>query len=154
MQIYRKSNWNRPSTAKHQMPMQLSPNIQDALMVNMPSEHQPSWWSMLSILWCSSKMTVWRMVADECVWLMCENTGFCRLATLVQHAMEVIPTACIPIHHTAKKGLNAYLSSLGGTPTMAMPSTTTGQYDDGSLDVHNKTFRSFLISDEYFIVSQ
>ena len=85
-------------------------------------------------------MTIWQMVADKCIMPMQHDysTNF-GLATVIQHALEKVPSTCMrivpPRPPEPKDNLTAFLDSLGNTsvshapvtplvpPTMAPPVT-------------------------------
>ena len=73
-------------------------------------------------------MTIWRMVADECIMPMWHdylmNHG---LASVMQHALEKVPSTCmrimLPRPLEPKDNLTAFLNSLGNTSATRAPVT-------------------------------
>ena len=116
--------------------------IEEALVPRVPAEHLPLLVSNAYNTVSQFCMTIWQMVADECIMPMQHdylmNFG---LATIMQHALEKVPSTCMrivpPRPPEPKDNLTAFLDLLGNTlvshvpmtplvpPTMAPPATPT-----------------------------
>ena len=105
--------------------------FEEALVPHMPAEHLPVLVSCAYSTMSQFRMTIWRMVADECIMPMWHNylTSF-GLATVMQHALEKIPSTCmriVPPHPPEPKDdLTTFLDSLGNTLASRTPAAHAG----------------------------
>ena len=117
--------------------------FEEALVPCVPTEHLPILVSNAYNTVSQFRMTIWRMVADECIMPMWYDylTNF-GLASIMQHALEKVPSTCmriVPPHFPElKDNLTAFLDLLGNTlasrapvtpvvhPTVAPPITPVG----------------------------
>ena len=94
----------------------------------VPAEHLPLLVSNAYNTVSQFRMTIWWMVADECIMPMWHdylmNFG---LATVMQHTLEKVPSTCMrimpPCPPEPKDNLTAFLDSLGNTSASHMPVT-------------------------------
>ena len=92
--------------------------FKEALVPCMPAAHLPVLVSNAYNTVSQFHMTIWQMVADECIMPMQHNylTNF-GLATVMQHALEKVPSTCMrimpPRPLEPKDDLTAFLDSLG-----------------------------------------
>ena len=94
--------------------------FEEALVPRVPAEHLPLLVSNAYNTVSQFHMTIWQMVADECIMPMQHNylTNF-GLATIMQHALEKVPSTCMrimpPRPPEPKDNLTAFLDLLGNT---------------------------------------
>ena len=94
--------------------------FKEALVPHVPAEHLPVLVSNAYNTISQFCMAIWWMVADECIMPMWHDylTNF-GLATIMQHALEMVPSTCmriVPPHPPEPKDdLTAFLNSLGNT---------------------------------------
>ena len=102
--------------------------FEEVLVPCVPAEHLPLLVSNAYNTVSQFCMTIWWMVADECIMPMRHNylTNF-GLATVMQHALEKVPSTCmriVPPHPPEPKdNLTAFLDSLGNTSVSHVPVT-------------------------------
>ena len=97
-------------------------------MPRVPAEHLPILVSNAYNTISQFRMTIWWMVADECIMPMRHdyfmNHG---LASVMQHALEKVPSTCMrivpPRPPELKDNLMAFLDSLGNTSATHAPAT-------------------------------
>ena len=102
--------------------------FKEVLVPRVPAEHLPILVSNAYNTISQFCMTIWRMVADECIMPMqhdyLTNHG---LASVMQHALEKVPSTCmriVPPHPPElKDNLTAFLDSLGNTLATRAPVT-------------------------------
>ena len=102
--------------------------FEEALVPRVPAEHLPILVSNAYNTISQFRMTIWWMVADECIMPMwhdyLKNHG---LASVMQHALEKMPSTCMrimPPHPLEPKdNLTAFLNSLGNTSATCTPAT-------------------------------
>ena len=102
--------------------------FEEALVPRVPTEHLPILVSNAYNTVSQFRMTIWRIVADECIMPMQHdylmNFG---LASVMQHALEKVPSICmriVPPHPLEPKdNLMAFLDSLGNTLVSHAPVT-------------------------------
>ena len=115
--------------------------FEQVLVPRVPTKHLPLLVSNAYNTVSQFRMTIWQMVADECIMPMWHNylMNF-GLATIMQHALEKVPSTSmriVPPHPPEPKdSLTTFLDSLGNTsashalvtpfmpPTMAPPVTS------------------------------
>ena len=94
--------------------------FKEVLVPHVPAEHLPVPVSNAYNTVSQFRMSIWRMVADECIMPMRHNylTNF-GLATVMQHVLEKVPSTCmrivLPRPPEPKDDLTAFLDSLGNT---------------------------------------
>ena len=73
-------------------------HFEEALLPHVPAQHLPILVSNAYNTVSQFRMTIWRMVADECIMPMWHNylTSF-GLASMMEHALEKIPSAYMRI---------------------------------------------------------
>ena len=97
-------------------------------MPHVPTEHLPLLVSNAYNTVSQFRMTIWQMVADECIMPMRHNylMNF-GLATIMQHALEKVPSTCMrivpPRPPEPKDNLTAFLDSLGNILASHVPVT-------------------------------
>ena len=99
---------------------------QEALVPHVPAEHLPILASNAYNTVSQFRMIIWRMVADECIMPLWHdyltNHG---LASVMQHALEVVPSTCmriVPPHpREPKDNLTLFLHSLGNSSATQVP---------------------------------
>ena len=102
--------------------------FEEVLVPRVPAEHLPILVSNAYNNVSQFCMTIWRMVADECIMPMWHdyltNHG---LASVMQHALEKVPSTCmriVPPHRLElKDNLMAFLDLLGNTSATPAPAT-------------------------------
>ena len=102
--------------------------FEEALVPCVPAEHLPLLVSSAYNTVSQFRMTIWQMVVDECIMPMQHdylmNFG---LATIMQHALEKVPSNCmriVPPHPPEPKdNLTAFLNLLGNTSVSHAPVT-------------------------------
>ena len=102
--------------------------FEEALVPRMPAEHLPILVSNAYNTVSQFHMTIWRMVADECIMPMqhdyLTNHG---LASVMQHALEKVPSTCMrivsPRAPEPKDNLMLFLDSLGNSSATCAPVT-------------------------------
>ena len=102
--------------------------FEEALVPRMPAEHLPILVSNAYNTVSQFHMTIWRMVADECIMPMrhdyLTNHG---LASVMQHALEKVPSTCMrimpPRPLEPKDNLMLFLDSLGNSSPTRAPAT-------------------------------
>ena len=102
--------------------------FKEALVPRMPAKHLPILVSNAYNTVCQFHMTIWRMVADECIMPMqhdyLTNHG---LASVMQHALEKVQSTCtriMPPHPPEPKdNLTLFLDSLGNSSATCAPAT-------------------------------
>ena len=102
--------------------------FEEVLVPHVPAEHLPILVSNAYNTVSQFHMTIWQMVADECIMPMWHdyltNHG---LASVMQHALEKVSSTCIrivPPHPLElKDNLTAFLDSLGNTSATHAPAT-------------------------------
>ena len=100
--------------------------FEEALMPRVPAEHLPILISNAYNTVSQFHMTIWQMVADECIMPMrhdyLTNHG---LASIMQHTLEKVPSTCmriVPPHPPEPKdNLTAFLNLLGNTSATCTP---------------------------------
>ena len=101
-----------------------------ALLPHIPAQHMPVLVHGAYNVVTQFCMIVWRMVADECI-MPIRHTylSLFSLVTVMQHALEKIPSTCmmnIPPHSPEHKDeLSTFLDSLGGSTVPVMPITSS-----------------------------
>ena len=94
--------------------------FKEALVPRVPAEHLPVLVSNAYNTVSQFRMAIWWMVADECIMPMWHDylTNF-GLATVMQHALEKVPSTCmrimLPHPPEPKDDLTTFLDSLGNT---------------------------------------
>ena len=102
--------------------------FEEALVPRVPAKHLPILVSNAYNTVSQFRMTIWQMVADECIMPMRHNylTNF-GLASIMQHALEKVPSTCMrimpPRPPEPKDNLTAFLDSLGNTSVSRVPAT-------------------------------
>ena len=102
--------------------------FEEALVPCVPTEHLPILVSNAYNTVSQFCMTIWQMVADECIMPMQHNylTNF-GLASVMQHALEKVLSTCmriVPPHPPEPKdNLTAFLDSLGNASASRAPAT-------------------------------
>ena len=102
--------------------------FEEALVPCVPAEHLPILVSNAYNTVSQFRMTIWQMVADECIMPMRHDylTNF-GLASIMQHALGKVPSTCMrivpPCPPEPKDNLTAFLDSLGNTLTSHVPAT-------------------------------
>ena len=102
--------------------------FEEALVPLVPAEHLPILVSNAYNTVSQFRMTIWRMVADECIMPMrhdyLTNHG---LASVMQHALEKVPSTCMrivqPRPPEPKDNLTLFLDSLGNSSATRAPVT-------------------------------
>ena len=102
--------------------------FEEALVPCMPAEHLPILVSNAYNTVGQFHMTIWQMVANECIMPMRHdylmNHGF---ASVMQHTLEKVPSTCMrivpPRPPEPKDNLMAFLDSLGNTLATRAPAT-------------------------------
>ena len=102
--------------------------FEEALVPHVPAEHLPILVSNAYNTVSQFCMTIWRMVADECIMPMrhdyLTNHG---LASVMQHALEKVPSTCMrivpPCPPEPKDNLTLFLDSLGNSLATGAPAT-------------------------------
>ena len=100
--------------------------FKEALVPSMPAEYLPVLVSNTYNTVSQFRMTIWQMVADECIMPMWHDylTNF-GLATIMQHALEKVPSTCMrimpPHPPEPKDDLTAFLNSLGNASLSHAP---------------------------------
>ena len=100
--------------------------FKEVLVPCVPAEHLPILVSNAYNTISQFCMTIWQMVADECIMPMCHNylTNH-GLASVMQHALEKVPSTCMrivpPRPLELKDNLMAFLDSLGNTSATCTP---------------------------------
>ena len=102
--------------------------FKEVLVPRVPAEHLPILVSNTYNTVSQFCMTIWWMVADECIMPMWHdylmNHG---LASVMQHALEKVPSTCmriVPPHPPElKDNLTAFLDSLGNSSATRAPAT-------------------------------
>ena len=102
--------------------------FKEALVPHMPAEHLPILVSNAYNTISQFCMTIWWMVADECIMPMrhdyLTNHG---LASVMQHALEKVPSTCMrivpPCPPEPKDNLMLFLDSLGNSSATHAPAT-------------------------------
>ena len=102
--------------------------FEEVLLPRMPAEHLPILVSNAYNTVSQFCMTIWRMVADECIMPMWHdylmNHG---LASVMQHALEKVPSTCIgimpPHPPEPKDNLTLFLNFLGNSSATRAPVT-------------------------------
>ena len=101
--------------------------FEQALLPHVPPEHLPVLVSNAYNTVSQFSMSIWQMVADECIMPMQHDylTNF-GLATIMQHALEQIPNTCMmivpPRPPESKDDLATFLDSLGN---VSLPPAST-----------------------------
>ena len=104
--------------------------FEETLVPCVPAKHLPILVSNAYNTVSQFHMTIWRMVADECIMTMRHDylTNF-GLASIMQHALEKVPSTCMrimpPRPPELKDNLTAFLGSLGNSSTSHAPATPT-----------------------------
>ena len=102
--------------------------FKEALMPRVPTEHRPILVSNAYNTVSQFCMTIWQMVADECIMPLQHDylTNF-GLAFLLQHALEKVPSTCmrivLPRPPEPKDNLIAFLDLIGNTSATHTPAT-------------------------------
>ena len=102
--------------------------FQEALVPRVPVKHLPILVSNAYNTVSQFRMTIWWMVADECIMPMWQDylTNF-SLASVMQHALEKVPSTCMrimPPHPSEPKDdLTAFLDLLGNASASRAPAT-------------------------------
>ena len=102
--------------------------FEEALVPRVPTKHLPILVSNAYNTVSQFRMTIWRMVADECIMPMRHDylTNF-GLASIMQHTLEKVPSTCMrimpPRPPEPKDNLMAFLDSLGNTSVSRVPTT-------------------------------
>ena len=97
-----------------------------ALLPHIPAQHMPVLVHDAYNVVTQFHMIVWRMVADECI-MPIRHTylSLFSLVTVMQHALEKIPSTCmmnIPPHSLEHKDeLSTFLDSFGGSMVLQVP---------------------------------
>ena len=102
--------------------------FEEVLVPRMPAEHLPILVSNAYNTVSQFRMTIWRMVADECIMPMRHdylmNHG---LISVMQHTLEKVPSTCmriVPPHPPEPKdNLMLFLDSLGNSSATHAPAT-------------------------------
>ena len=102
--------------------------FEEALVPRVPAEHLPILVSNAYNTVSQFCMTIWQMVADECIMPMrhdyLTNHG---LASVMQHALEKVPSTCMRIMPQRppepKDNLMLFLDSLGNSSATRAPAT-------------------------------
>ena len=102
--------------------------FKEVLVPRVPAEHLPILVSNAYNTVSQFHMTIWQMVADECIMPMLHdylmNHG---LASVIQHALEKVPSTCmriVPPHPLEPKdNLMLFLDSLGNSLATHAPAT-------------------------------
>ena len=102
--------------------------FEEALVPRVPAEHLPILVSNTYNTVNQFHMTIWRMVADECIMPMrhdyLTNHG---LASVMQHALKKVPSTCMrivpPRPPEPKDNLTLFLDSLGNSSATRAPAT-------------------------------
>ena len=102
--------------------------FEEVLVPCMPAEHLPILVSNAYNTISQFCMTIWQIVADECIMPMWHdyltNHG---LASVMQHALEKVPSTCMriipPCPPELKDNLMAFLNSLGNSSATRAPAT-------------------------------
>ena len=102
--------------------------FEEALVPRVPIEHLPILVSNAYNTVSQFRMTIWWMVADECIMPMRHDylTNF-GLASIMQHALEKVPSTCMrivpPCPLEPKDDFMAFLDSLGNALASRVPVT-------------------------------
>ena len=102
--------------------------FEEALVPCVPAEHIPILVSNAYNTVSQFHMTIWQMVADECIMPMWHDylTNF-GLASIMQHALEKVPSTCMrimpPRPPEPKDNLMAFLDLLENTSASHAPAT-------------------------------
>ena len=102
--------------------------FEEALVPRVPAEHLPLLVSNAYNTVSQFCMTIWWMVADKCIMPMWHDylTNF-GLATIMQHALEKVPSTCmriVPLHPPEPRdNLTAFLDLLENTSASHVPAT-------------------------------
>ena len=102
--------------------------FEEALVPRVPVEQLPILVSNAYNTVSQFRMTIWRMVADECIMPMRHDylTNF-GLASIMQHALEKVPSTYMrivpPRPPEPKDDLTAFLNSLGNASASRVPAT-------------------------------
>ena len=102
--------------------------FEEALVPCVPTKHLPILVSNAYNTVSQFRMTIWRMMADECIMPMRHDylTNF-SLASVMQHALEKVPSTCMrimPPHPLEPKDdLTAFLDLLGNASASCAPVT-------------------------------
>ena len=102
--------------------------FKEALVPRVPAEHLPILVSNAYNTVSQFRMIIWWMVADECIMPIWHDylTNF-GLASVMQHALEKVPSTCMrimpPRPLELKENLMAFLDSLGSTLASHAPAT-------------------------------
>ena len=102
--------------------------FEEVLVPRVPAEHLPILVSNAYNTISQFCMTIWQMVADECIMPMWHdyltNHG---LASVMQRSLEKVPSTCMrivpPCPLEPKDNLTAFLDSLGNTSATRAPAT-------------------------------
>ena len=102
--------------------------FEEALVPRMPAKHLPILVSNAYNTVSQFHMTIWQMVADECIMPMrhdyLTNHG---LVSVMQHTLEKVPSTCmriVPPHPPeSKDNLTLFLNSLGNSSATRAPAT-------------------------------
>ena len=102
--------------------------FEEVVVPRMPAEHLPILVSNAYNTVSQFRMTIWQMVADECIMPMrhdyLTNHG---LASVMQHALEKVPSTCMrivpPRPPEPKDNLTLFLDSLGNSSATRAPAT-------------------------------
>ena len=98
----------------------------EALLPRVPAQHLPMMVSGAYNAVTQFRMIVWRMVVDKCIMPMRHTylSSF-SLATMIQHAIEKIPSICMmnipPCPPEPKDDLTTFLDLVGGGSVAHMP---------------------------------
>ena len=123
--------------------------FEEALVPRVPAEHLPILVSNAYNTVSQFRMTIWQMVADECIMPMrhdyLTNHG---LASVMQHALEKVLSTCmrmVPPHPPeSKDNLTLFLDSLGNSSA-----TRSASHSSTSSYAHSPT-SSYCSSSQYF----
>ena len=102
--------------------------FEEALVPRVPTKHLPILVSNAYNTVSQFRMTIWRMVADECIMPMRHDylTNF-GLASVMQHTLEKVPSTCMrimpPHPPEPKDNLTVFLDSLGNASASRAPAT-------------------------------
>ena len=103
--------------------------FEEVLVPRVPAEHLPILVSNAYNTVSQFRMTIWQMVADECIMPMQHdylmNHG---LASVMQHALEKVPSTCMrimpPCPPEPKDNLTLFLDSFGNSSARPVPTTS------------------------------
>ena len=102
--------------------------FEEVLVPRVPAEHLPILVSNTYNTFSQFHMTIWQMVADECIMPMRHDYLMSHgLASVMQHALEKVPSTCMrimpPCPLEPKDNLTLFLDSLGNSPATCAPAT-------------------------------